>query len=140
MAVCVYQKCLNFNFFQNILISFVVQEHVFGLYQYNMYQFMKLCGIMTNLRSEASVFRFIFFETNCDAKTLIANKCAKRVLSSVVTHSYMFRPCWVIFRENFFVQRSTQSTAHSHSTITCNLSLMITKKFSLKMTQQGRNM
>jgi hypothetical protein len=26
-----------------------------------------------------------------------------RVLSSIVTHSYMFRPCWVIFRENFFV-------------------------------------
>jgi hypothetical protein len=37
-------------------------------------------------------------------------------------------------------QRSTQSTAHSHSTIQCNLSVTITKKFSLKMTQQGRNM
>jgi phenylacetate-coenzyme A ligase PaaK-like adenylate-forming protein len=37
-------------------------------------------------------------------------------------------------------QRSTQSTAHSHSTIKCNLSVTITKKFSLKMTQQGRNM
>jgi hypothetical protein len=36
-------------------------------------------------------------------KTLITNKCTKRVLSSIVTHSYMFRPCWVIFRENFFV-------------------------------------
>jgi hypothetical protein len=36
-------------------------------------------------------------------------------------------------------QRSTQSTAHSHSTIKCNLSVRITKKFSLKMTQQGRN-
>jgi hypothetical protein len=34
-------------------------------------------------------------------KTLITNKCTKRVLSSIVTHSYMFRPCWVIFRENF---------------------------------------
>jgi hypothetical protein len=33
-------------------------------------------------------------------KTLITNKCTKRVLSSIVTHSYMFRPCWVIFREN----------------------------------------
>jgi hypothetical protein len=30
---------------------------------------------------------------------------------------------------------STQSTAHSHSTIKCNLSVTITKKFSLKMTQ-----
>jgi hypothetical protein len=118
-------------------------------------------------------------------KTLITNKCTKRVLSSIVTHSYMFRPCWVIFRENFFVivtlrlhfvvelecaidcvlrtggvnsprsracrsgprrvhaiqkQRSTQSTAHSHSTVKRNLSVTITKKFSLKMTQQGRNM
>jgi hypothetical protein len=36
-------------------------------------------------------------------KTLITNKCTKRVVSSIVTHSYMFRPCWVIFRENFFV-------------------------------------
>jgi hypothetical protein len=97
-------------------------------------------------------------------KTLITNKCTKRVLSSVVTHSYMFRPCWVIFRENFFVVvtlrlhfivewecavdcvrrcfwrpagrdrreftppvHSTQSTAHSHSTTKCNLSVTITK-------------
>jgi hypothetical protein len=37
------------------------------------------------------------------AKTLITNKCTKRVLSSIVTHSYMFRRCWVIFRENFLV-------------------------------------
>jgi hypothetical protein len=36
-------------------------------------------------------------------KTLITNKCTKRVLSSIVTHSYMFRPCWAIFRENIFV-------------------------------------
>jgi hypothetical protein len=34
---------------------------------------------------------------------LITNKCTKRVLSSIVTHYCMFRPCWVIFRENFFV-------------------------------------
>jgi hypothetical protein len=36
-------------------------------------------------------------------KTLITNKGRKGGLSSIVTHSYMFRPCWVIFRENFFV-------------------------------------
>jgi hypothetical protein len=36
-------------------------------------------------------------------KTLVTNKCTKRVLSSIVTHSYMFRPCWVIFRENFLL-------------------------------------
>jgi hypothetical protein len=100
----------------------------------------------------------------CYTKTLITNKCTKGVLSSVLTHSYMFRPCWVIFRENSFVvvtprlhftvrgpartaegsclqkQRSTQLAAHSHSTIKCNLGATITKKFSLNMTQQGRNM
>jgi hypothetical protein len=36
-------------------------------------------------------------------KTLITNKCTKGVLSLIVTHSYMFRPCWVIFREKLFV-------------------------------------
>jgi hypothetical protein len=36
-------------------------------------------------------------------ETLITNKCTKRVLSSTVTHSYKFRPCWVIFRENFLL-------------------------------------
>jgi hypothetical protein len=82
-----------------------------------------------------------------DTKTLITNKCTNRVLSSIVVHSYMFRPCWVIFRENCVVFRgvnslrsrpagtaeftppvhSTQSTAHYHSTIKCNLSVTITK-------------
>jgi hypothetical protein len=85
---------------------------------------------------------------------------AQRVLSSIVTHSYMFRPCWVIFRKNFCYRytkvalyswvrmfcvlwtlcsasrdhreftppvHSTQSTAHSHSTTKCNLSVTITK-------------
>jgi hypothetical protein len=105
-------------------------------------------------------------------KTLITNKCTKRILSSIVTHSYMFWPCWVIFRENSFCYRytkvalyswvkmccwlctalfsevwtlrsrpagrdrreftppvhSTQSTAHSHSTMKCNLSVTITKR------------
>jgi hypothetical protein len=99
-----------------------------------------------------------------DTQTLITNKCTKRVLSSIVTHSYMFRPCWVIFRENVLViatlrlhfivewecavdcvlrcfrRQESQSTAHSHSTIKCNLSVVITRTFSLKMTQQGRNM
>jgi hypothetical protein len=104
-------------------------------------------------------------------KMLITKKRTKRVLSSIVTHSYMFRPCWVIFRETFFVivtlrlhstlkrecavdcvlrcfwrrelsvvRACSAMQAHSHSTIKCNLSVTITKKFSLKMTQQGRNM
>jgi hypothetical protein len=36
-------------------------------------------------------------------KTLNTNKCTKRFFLSIVTHSYMFRPCWVIFREKPFV-------------------------------------
>jgi uncharacterized Fe-S cluster protein YjdI len=84
-------------------------------------------------------------------KTLITNKCTERIFTSVVTHSYMFRPCWVVFRENFSFplpsavrawtavqartaessrlkkQRSTQSTAHSHSTVKCNPTVMETE-------------
>jgi hypothetical protein len=80
-------------------------------------------------------------------KTLITNKCTKRVLSSIVTHCYMFRPCWVIFRENF-CYRYTKVAFYSwvrmccwlctalfleawtlcgHSTIKCNLSVTMTK-------------
>jgi hypothetical protein len=96
----------------------------------------------------------------------------KEFFSSIVTHSYMFRPCWVIFRKNFLLSlhwgctlqlsenvlltvycavfggvnslwsrlalhcsagpdrreftpsvHSTNSTAHSHSTVKCNLSV-----------------
>jgi hypothetical protein len=89
-------------------------------------------------------------EANIRTKTLITNKCTKKVLPSIVTHSYMFRPCWVIFRENYprsgprpgpqrvhasknnegssrlQKQRTTQSTAHSHSTVKCNLSITVT--------------
>jgi hypothetical protein len=32
-------------------------------------------------------------------KTLNTNKCTKSLFSSIISHSYMFRPCWVIFRE-----------------------------------------
>jgi hypothetical protein len=57
---------------------------------------------------------------------------AKRVFSSIVTHSYMFRPCWVIFSRDHreFTppkQRSTQAKAHSHSTLKCNLSVTTTE-------------
>jgi hypothetical protein len=41
----------------------------------------------------------------------------------------------------FAPPKTTQYTVNStFSTIKCNLSVTITKKFSLKMTQQGRNM
>jgi hypothetical protein len=32
-------------------------------------------------------------------KTLNPNECTKSFFASIITHSYMFRPCWVIFRE-----------------------------------------
>jgi hypothetical protein len=36
-------------------------------------------------------------------KTLNTNKCTKSFFSSIITHSYMFRPCWVIFGEKLSV-------------------------------------
>jgi hypothetical protein len=38
-----------------------------------------------------------------NTKTINHQQNAQRVLSSIVTHSYMFRPCWDIFRENFLL-------------------------------------
>jgi hypothetical protein len=89
----------------------------------------EICKLVKNLPKWENVY--------C-TKTLITNKCTKRILSSIVTPSYMFLPCWVIFRENFFVivtlrlhfiVRSTQSTAHSHSTVKCNPSVTVTKSY-----------
>jgi hypothetical protein len=51
-------------------------------------------------------------------KTLITNKCTKTVLSSIVTHSYMFRPCWVIFRENV-CYRYTKAALYSWVRMCC---------------------
>jgi hypothetical protein len=121
-------------------------------------------GILTQIASQTlhvTPWHYkIQWPTYDSTKTLITNKCTKRVLSSIVTHFYMFRPCWVIFREKFFVivtlrlhfivewecavdcvlctggvnslwsrpERSTQSTAHSHSTLKCNLTVPITKR------------
>jgi hypothetical protein len=116
-------------------------------------QLQLLCLVTKDLNS--------FNRQNTLTKTLITNKCTKGVLSSIVSHSYTFRPCWVIFRENYFFtvtlrlhctvewkwstvleswnlregpeisrlqkQRSTQSTAHSHSTVKCNPSVPVTE-------------
>jgi hypothetical protein len=49
------------------------------------------------VRKTKLLFKYVSYHT----KTLITNKCTKRVLSSIVKQSYMFRPCSVIFRENF---------------------------------------
>jgi hypothetical protein len=65
-------------------------------------------------------------------KTLITNKCTKTVLPSV----YWRRDClWsrlalqagTTDSSRLQKQRSTQSTAHSHSNVKCNLSVTVTK-------------
>jgi hypothetical protein len=60
----------------------------------------------------------------CSTQTLTTNKCTKRVLSSIVT----VLQAGTADSSRLQKQRSTQSTAHSHSTIKCNLSVMVTKK------------
>jgi hypothetical protein len=89
-------------------------------------------------------------------KTLITNKCTKESfiincntllhVSTLLGHlqGELFRYLAVQARtaesSRFQKQRNTQSTAHFHSTVKCNPSVTVTKKFSLRMTQQGRNM
>jgi hypothetical protein len=65
----------------------------------------KFCWCGENFPAQISFEKFNVFHVRAlyYTKTLITNKCTKRVISSIVTHSYMFRPWWVIFRENFFV-------------------------------------
>jgi hypothetical protein len=66
-------------------------------------------------------------------KTLITNKCTKRVLLSIVTHTYSIVPACTAVQagttesSRLQKQRSTQSTARSHSAVNCNLSVTITK-------------
>jgi hypothetical protein len=63
----------------------------------------KLCKFMQTCISYEYLVRFNVFHVRALylTRTLITNKCTKRVLASIVTHSYMFRPCWIIFRETF---------------------------------------
>jgi hypothetical protein len=56
-----------------------------------------------NLRSSHRRNIFVTPDSKYNTNTLITNKCTKGVSSSTVTHSYMFRPCWVIFRENVWL-------------------------------------
>jgi hypothetical protein len=62
----------------------------------------EILRILTILNLQDSLYKFNVFHVRAlyYTKTLSPAN-AQRVLSSVVTHSYMFRPCWVIFRENF---------------------------------------
>jgi hypothetical protein len=57
--------------------------------------------IFTKKNKQGNKFNVFHVRALYYTKTLITNKCTKRVLSSIVTHSYMFRPCWVIFGKNF---------------------------------------
>jgi hypothetical protein len=68
---------------------------------YNPAIWVQLLNTMHSLNNVK--FNVFHVRAPCYTKTLITNKCTKRVLSPIVTHSYMFRPCWIIFRENFFV-------------------------------------
>jgi hypothetical protein len=65
-------------------------------------------------------------------KTLITNKCTKRVLSSIVTHSYMFRPCWVVFREHFSLP------LHSGCTLQLSQNVLLTVYLVVKSTKESR--
>jgi hypothetical protein len=58
-------------------------------------------ALLAVLHRHKAMFNVFHVRALYYTKTLITNKCTKRVLASIVTHSYMFRPCWVIFRENF---------------------------------------
>jgi hypothetical protein len=58
------------------------------------------CGNRNNFKFNVFHARALYY-----TKTLITNKCTKRVLSSIVTRSYMFRPWWVIFREKIVTLR-----------------------------------
>jgi hypothetical protein len=90
------------------------------------------------------VFNVIHVRALYHTKTLITNKCKKRVSSSIVTHqswktSFVISVCTHLLgyqlgpgpavhtgtaeSSRLQKQRSTQSTAHSHSTIKCNLSV-----------------
>jgi hypothetical protein len=66
--------------------------------------------------------------------------------TKVALYSWLRMCCWLCPQagttgsSRLQKQRSTQSTAHSHSTVKCNLSVTITKNSSLKLTPQGRNM
>jgi hypothetical protein len=59
-------------------------------------------GIMFFLMYIYETFNVFHVHALYYTRTLITNKCTKTVLSSIVTHSHMFPPCWVIFRENSF--------------------------------------
>jgi hypothetical protein len=59
-----------------------------------------VCNIQSKIEINQVYFYMFHVRALYHTKTLITNKCTKRVLSSIVTHCYMFRPCWVIFREN----------------------------------------
>jgi hypothetical protein len=89
-------------------VSYYTRHCHIGHRQKRHYQNLVHCHF-NNTISNFNVFhvRALYY-----TKTLITNKCTKRVLSSIVTHSYMFRPCCVIFRSTFRY-RYTEVALHS---------------------------
>jgi hypothetical protein len=98
---------------------------------------IKMYWFTHNLINLLTIFNVFHVRALYHTKTLITNKCTKRVLLSIVTHSYMFRTCSgpsvvrALARpaecSRLQKQRSTQSTAHSHSTAKCNPSVTVTE-------------
>jgi hypothetical protein len=43
----------------------------------------------------------LVWNTDSSYKNINHQQVHKEFYSSLVTHYYMFRPCWVIFRDNF---------------------------------------
>jgi hypothetical protein len=72
---------------------------------------------------------------------------AQRVVSSIVTHSYMFRPCWVIFREKLSVVvtlgRTIQLSENVLLTVHCatfgGLQAETTKSSRLQKRRSGQS-
>jgi hypothetical protein len=85
----------------SVLLSFVYVVHIHFAQSLGTSMFFPVhtrvfvcCCRVLNFASE-----LIFLYT----KTLNHQQMHKEFCSSIVTHSYMFRPCWVIFRENFLL-------------------------------------
>jgi hypothetical protein len=100
-------KCIYFslgffkfsNYVRNLCSSIKIQSQDRNLFNSS----VTFDGCIISADSNDILHKFNVFHVRAlyHTKTLIANKCTKRVLTSIVAHSYMFRPWWVIFREDF---------------------------------------
>jgi hypothetical protein len=107
-AVYFVKLMLNLNLSQNMFFIPYVLFEVSSGRNYVTSQSRRRCYEIDDYRGLGYLYideAFNVFHVRAlyHTKTLITNKCTKRVLSSIVTHSYMFRPSWAIFRENFLL-------------------------------------